>query len=85
MLVHVKEPLHFPNCLQPFQAKGRKHKGKPYVEFNLPAAPAGILHGVANVLDPKGLKAIAGGVSIAVTLPTVGRGFNGACFALELA
>lgn len=82
--ISIKEPLHFPDCLQPFQVEGRKHKGKPLVEFNLPAARTGLLHGVANVLDPKCSNAIASGVSIAVTGPTVGWGVNGTCLALGI-
>ncbi|KAF2009913.1 hypothetical protein BU24DRAFT_427945 [Aaosphaeria arxii CBS 175.79] len=80
--ISIKEPLHFPDCLQPFQVEGRKHKGKPLVEFNLPAAHTGLLHGVANIIDPNCSNAIAEGVSVAVTGPTVGWGINGICLAL---
>ncbi|KAH0532713.1 hypothetical protein TsFJ059_001366 [Trichoderma semiorbis] len=79
--ISIKEPLHFPESLQPFRVEGRKHKGSPLVSFNLPAAPAKLLNGVANVLDPKSQNTIAEGVSAAVTLPTVGWGINGACLA----
>ncbi|XP_014557263.1 hypothetical protein COCVIDRAFT_26055 [Bipolaris victoriae FI3] len=81
--ISIKEPLHFPDGLQPFQVKGRKHKGKPYVEFNLPAAPAGLLHGVANNV-PNSIcsHATASTVSAAVTAPAVGWGVNGVCLAL---
>ncbi|OAP56317.1 hypothetical protein AYL99_09496 [Fonsecaea erecta] len=80
--ISFKRPLHFPDCLQPFKVEGQKHKLKEYVEFNLPAAPASLLDGVANVLDPKGLNKIAAGVSTATTLPVVGWGINGACAAV---
>ncbi|RFU26136.1 hypothetical protein B7463_g10202, partial [Scytalidium lignicola] len=82
--ISIKEPLHFPDYLQPFRVEGRKHKGKPLVEFNLPAAPAMLLHGVANALDPKSSNTIALGVSTTITLPTVGWGINGACAATGL-
>ncbi|OAP60952.1 hypothetical protein AYL99_05954 [Fonsecaea erecta] len=82
--ISFKQPLHFPDCLQPFKVEGQKHKLKEYVEFNLPAAPAGLLDGVANVLDPKGSNMIAAGVSTATTLPVVGWGINGACLAAAL-
>jgi hypothetical protein len=52
--------------------------------LNLPAAPAGLLHGVSNVLDPHNWNTIAGGASAAVTLPAVGWGVNGVCLALSL-
>ncbi|KAL6834740.1 hypothetical protein V8C40DRAFT_261432 [Trichoderma camerunense] len=79
--ISIKEPLHFPESLQPFRVEGRRHKGSPLVAFNLPAAHAGLLNGVANVLDPKNQNKIAQGVSTAVTAPTVGWGINGACLA----
>ena len=82
--ISFKQPLHFPDCLQPFKVEGEKHKLKENVEFNLPAAPAGLLDGVANVLDPKSLNKIAAGVSTATTLPVVGWGINGACLAVGL-
>lgn len=82
--VSIKQPLHFPDCLQPFRVEGRKHKGRPLIEFNLPAAPTGMLDGVANILDPKSQNMIARGVSVAVTGPTVGWGLNGACLAAGL-
>ncbi|EXJ84794.1 hypothetical protein A1O3_05466 [Capronia epimyces CBS 606.96] len=82
--ISFEEPLHYPDCLQPFKVEGRKHKRKEYVRFNLPAAPAGLLDGVANVLDPKGWNKVAEGVSTATTLPTVGWGINGACLAAGL-
>lgn len=80
-----KQPLHFPDCLQPFKVEGRKHKLKEYVAFNLPAAPDGLLDGVANVLDPDSWNKIAAGVSVATTLPAVGWGINGACLAAGVA
>ncbi|EUC42996.1 hypothetical protein COCMIDRAFT_102023 [Bipolaris oryzae ATCC 44560] len=83
--ISIKEPLHFPDCLQPFQVKGRKHKGKPYVEFNLPAAPTGLLHGVANnVPNCICSHETASIVSAAVTTPTVGWGVNSVCLAVGL-
>lgn len=82
--LQIKEPLHFPEDLYPLQIEGMKHSGKNQVELNLPAAPDGLLHGVSNVLDPNNWNAIAGGASIAVTMPTVGWGVNGACLAVSL-
>jgi hypothetical protein len=82
--LHVKEPLHFPEDLFPLQIEGMKHGGKNQVELNLPAAPAGLLHGVSNVLDPNNWNTIADGASVAVTLPAVGWGVNGACLAVSL-
>ncbi|KAJ5527352.1 hypothetical protein N7513_011511 [Penicillium frequentans] len=72
--LQVKEPLHFPEDLYPLQIDGMKHGGKNQVQLNLPAAPAGLLHGVSNVLDPNNWNAIAGGASTVVTLPAVGWG-----------
>ncbi|KAJ5381345.1 uncharacterized protein N7496_003773 [Penicillium cataractarum] len=80
----IEEPLHFPDSLYPLRVEGEKHKRKELVQLNLPAAPAGLLHGVANVLDPKGLNKIAAGASVVTTLPGVGWGVNGACLALGL-
>ncbi|KAL4901078.1 hypothetical protein BDW74DRAFT_160703 [Aspergillus multicolor] len=80
--LQIKEPLHFPEDLYPLQIEGLKHKGKDQVELNLPAAPAGLLHGVSNVLDANNWNTIARGTSVAVTGPTVGWGINGACLAL---
>ncbi|KAK9485195.1 hypothetical protein V1527DRAFT_483286 [Lipomyces starkeyi] len=82
--VSIKEPLHFPANLYPLRVEGEKHKGKELVELNLPTAPAGLLHGVANVLDPKSLNKIARGATIATAGPVVGWGINGACLALGL-
>ncbi|KAJ5755545.1 hypothetical protein N7533_005088 [Penicillium manginii] len=82
--LQVKEPLHFPEDLYPLQIEGLKHCGKNQVELNLPAAPAGLLHGVSNVLDPQNWNTIAGGASVAVTLPAVGWGVNGVCLAVSL-
>ncbi|OQV09891.1 hypothetical protein CLAIMM_13967 [Cladophialophora immunda] len=82
--ISFKQPLHFPDCLQPFKVEGQKHRLKEYVQFNLPAAPAGLLDGVANVLDPKGWNKVASGVSTATTLPAVGWGINGACLAVGI-
>ncbi|GFF69676.1 hypothetical protein IFM47457_05776 [Aspergillus lentulus] len=43
-------PLHFPEDLYPLQIEGLKNAGgKEVVEMNLPEAPVGLLHGVANV------------------------------------
>lgn len=78
----IKEPLHFPDELQPFQVEGEEDRGNAMTEFNLPAAPAGLLHGVANVLDPRHWNTIAGGAAAATTLPAVGWGVNGACLAI---
>ncbi|CVL09107.1 uncharacterized protein FMAN_14253 [Fusarium mangiferae] len=82
--IHIREPLHFPASLHPLRVKGEKHKGKELVEMNLPAAPANMLNGVANVLDPKYSNRIAKATSLAVTLPAVGWGVNGACLALGI-
>jgi hypothetical protein len=79
----IREPLHFPDCLQPLRVEGRKYKGKPLFEFNLPAAPAGLLHGVGNVL--RGLSdQTAKRVAAGTTLPLVGWGVNGVCLALGI-
>ncbi|KAL4758197.1 uncharacterized protein BDW70DRAFT_162776 [Aspergillus foveolatus] len=80
----IKEPLHFPEDLYPLQIEGLKHGGKDQVELNLPAAPAGLLHGITNTLDPNNWNKIARGTSQAVTLPAVGWGVNGACLATSL-
>ncbi|KAL3428756.1 hypothetical protein BDV09DRAFT_203924 [Aspergillus tetrazonus] len=82
--LQIKEPLHFPEDLYPLQIEGLKHGGKDQVELNLPAAPAGLLHGVTNTLDPNNWNKIARGTSEAVTLPAVGWGVNGACLATSL-
>ncbi|KAI9925979.1 hypothetical protein ASPWEDRAFT_37886 [Aspergillus wentii DTO 134E9] len=82
--LQIKEPLHFPEDLYPLQIEGLKHGGKNQVELNLPAAPAGLLHGVSNVLDPNNWNTIAGGASAAVTLPAVGWGVNGISLAISL-
>ncbi|KAL4740435.1 hypothetical protein BDV11DRAFT_185495 [Aspergillus similis] len=82
--LQIKEPLHFPEDLYPLQIEGLKHSGRGQVELNLPAAPAGLLHGISNVLDPNNWNTIAGGTSVAVTLPAVGWGVNGLCLALSL-
>ncbi|KAL4768260.1 hypothetical protein BDW60DRAFT_219870 [Aspergillus nidulans var. acristatus] len=82
--LQIKEPLHFPEDLYPLQIEGLKHGGKNQVELNLPAAPAGLLHGVSNVLDPNNWNTIAEGAGAAVTLPAVGWGVNGACLALGI-
>jgi hypothetical protein len=52
--IAVKEGLHFPDDLQPFQVKGQKHNRKMPVQFNLLTAREVLLNGVANILDPKG-------------------------------
>ncbi|KAL2862462.1 uncharacterized protein BJX67DRAFT_375258 [Aspergillus lucknowensis] len=82
--LQIKEPLHFPEDLYPLQIEGLKHGGENQVQLNLPAAPAGLLHGVSNVLDPNNWNKIAEGAGVAVTLPAVGWGINGACLALSL-
>ncbi|GAQ03685.1 hypothetical protein ALT_1006 [Aspergillus lentulus] len=82
--LQIKEPLHFPEDLYPLQIEGLKHGGQNQVELNLPAAPAGLLHGVSNVLDPNNWNTIAEGAGVAVALPAVGWGVNGACLALSL-
>ncbi|KAJ5963182.1 hypothetical protein N7481_002893 [Penicillium waksmanii] len=82
--ISIKEPLHFPDSLSPLRVEGEKHKGKELVELNLPAAPAGLLNGVANVLDANGWNNIARGASVATTIPAVGWGINGACLAFGL-
>jgi hypothetical protein len=65
----TKEPLHFPGNLQPFYVEAQKYKGKSLVEFNLPAAPQGLLNEVANILDARGWNTtaeIAGGLMAGV-------------------
>lgn len=79
--VTITEPLHFPEGLGSLSVEGLSHKGRAYVSLNLPAAPVGLLHGVANVVDPTGANGTAALVAGAVTLPTVGWGINGACLA----
>jgi hypothetical protein len=79
----IKEPLHFPDDLYPLQIEGVTHGGKAQVELNLTAAPRGLLHGVANGLDPDNWDMIASGTSTAVVLTTAG-GVNGACMGLAL-
>ena len=64
----ILEPLHFPDDLYPLRVEGFKHRGKPYVALNFPAAPADLFHGVANVLDPKELSKAAGFTSAATQL-----------------
>ena len=83
--ISIKEPLHFPDALQPLQVVTLKHKGKALVEMNLPQAPAGMLRGVANVLDPNGSNKLASCVSVGTTLPVVGWGVNGVCLAVGVA
>ncbi|PNP52591.1 hypothetical protein FNYG_15829 [Fusarium nygamai] len=82
--IFIREPLHFPDSLQPLRVEGEKHKGKELVEMNLPAAPREMLSGIANVLDPRSSNAIASVTSMAVTGPVVGWGINGACLALGI-
>lgn len=82
--LQIKEPLHFPEDLYPLQIEGLKHGGEYQVQLNLPAAPAGLLHGVSNVLDPNNWNRIAEGAGVAVALPAVGWGVNGACLAGSL-
>ncbi|KAI2849466.1 hypothetical protein CBS11350_2008 [Aspergillus niger] len=81
----IKEPVHFPEDIYPLRIEGVKYKGKEQVELNLPLAPPGLLHGVANVVDPNGWNKIAAGASIGITLPTVGWGVNSVCLGLGLA
>lgn len=80
--LHIKTPLHFHEDLYPLKIEGLKHGGKDQVELNLPAAPPGLLHDIANVIDPYNWNKIARGASVGITLPTVGWGVNGACLGL---
>ncbi|RMJ18569.1 hypothetical protein CDV36_001688 [Fusarium kuroshium] len=83
--ITIKEPLHFPDSLHPLRIEGEKHKGKELVEMNLPTAPNGILIGISNVLASKLCSnGVARFTSMAITLPAVGWGVNGACLALGL-
>lgn len=68
--LRIKEPLHFPKDLYPLHIEGVTHGGKAQVELNLPAAPRGLLQGVANVLDPKNWNLIAEGTSLGVGMTT---------------
>jgi hypothetical protein len=58
------------------------YKGAAQVKLNLPAAPASLLHDVANILDPDHWNAIAEGTSIAVGGPACIWGIPGAVTAL---
>jgi hypothetical protein len=80
--ISIKEPLYFPDNLQPFYVEGQKHKGKPLAEFNLPAAPQGLLNGVANILDARGRNTTAEIAGRLMTGVGAGWGVNGACLAL---
>ncbi|RSM20339.1 hypothetical protein CDV31_000834 [Fusarium ambrosium] len=83
--ITIKEPLHFPDSLHPLRIEGEKHKGKELVEMNLPTAPNGMLIGISNVLASKLCSnGVARFTSMAITLPAVGWGVNGACLALGL-
>ncbi|KAL4993444.1 hypothetical protein BDV10DRAFT_198336 [Aspergillus recurvatus] len=82
--LQIKEPLHFHEGLYPLRTEGLKYGGKDQVELNLPAAPDGLLRGVANVLDAESWNKIARGTSTVVTGPAVGWGVNGACLAAGL-
>ncbi|KAF6827221.1 hypothetical protein CMUS01_09105 [Colletotrichum musicola] len=55
--IEVKEPLHFPDELQPLGVVGMRHDGSPLVTFNLPVAQPGLLDGIFNVPE------IAGGAT----------------------
>ncbi|PLB44400.1 hypothetical protein P170DRAFT_503110 [Aspergillus steynii IBT 23096] len=63
-----REPFHFPEDLYPLQIEGLKNGGgKEMVEMNLPEAPIGLLHGVANALDPRYWNKIAEGATTAAS------------------
>ncbi|KAK2007953.1 hypothetical protein LZ32DRAFT_540900 [Colletotrichum eremochloae] len=79
--IDVKEPLHFPDELQPLRIAGMRHSGKPLVSFNLPAAQENLLDGVANVLDPEGHNMRAEIAGAATFLVGGGWGTNGVCLA----
>ncbi|KAJ5999799.1 hypothetical protein N7481_000208 [Penicillium waksmanii] len=80
--IQIKEPLHFPGDLYPLRIEGMMYKGAAQVKLNLPAAPASLLHDVANILDPDHWNAIAEGTSIAVGGPACIWGIPGAVTAL---
>ncbi|GIJ84966.1 hypothetical protein Asppvi_003821 [Aspergillus pseudoviridinutans] len=80
--IQIKEPLHFPEDLYPLRIEGMTYKGAAQVKLNLPAAPASLLHDVANVLDPDHWNAVAQGTSIAVGAPACVWGIPGAVTAL---
>ncbi|KAF4336029.1 hypothetical protein FBEOM_10084 [Fusarium beomiforme] len=73
--------LAFSKQPAPVESDKGKHKGKEFVEMNPPAAPNNMLIGVANVLDPRYSNRIAEATSVAVALPVMGWGVNGACLA----
>ncbi|KAK1948917.1 hypothetical protein LY78DRAFT_732495 [Colletotrichum sublineola] len=79
--IDVKEPLHFPDELQPLRIAGMRHSGKPLVSFNLPASQENLLDGVANVLDPEGHNMRAEIADAATFLVGGGWGTNGVCLA----
>ncbi|CEJ54537.1 hypothetical protein PMG11_00844 [Penicillium brasilianum] len=80
--LQIKEPLHFPEDLYPLQVEGMTYKGAAQVKLNLPAAPATLLHDVANILDPNHWNAIAQGTSVAVGAPVCLWGIPGGLTAL---
>jgi hypothetical protein len=77
----ILEPLHFPDELQPLQVEGLKHKGKPFVRFNLPAAPRELLNGIENVRDPRGLDTLSE-IGMGATWLIGGSALNAGCLAL---
>jgi hypothetical protein len=79
----IKEPLHFPDDLQPFRVEGMKFKGE-LVKINLPAAPKNLLYGVENYLDPKWQNTTADIAAVATTMVGTGWGVNGLCLALGM-
>src|SRR2546423_347384 len=81
--IAILEPLHFPDDLQPFYIEGLKHQGKPYVVFNLPAAPQNLLKGIGNVLDPSGSNSTAA-IGAATTWILGGTALNGGFLALGI-
>ena len=80
--ISIKEPLHFPDDLQPLRVEGTKFKGEGLVKINLPVAPKNLLYGVDNYLDPKWQNKTADIAAAATTLVGTGWGVNGLCLAL---
>jgi hypothetical protein len=80
----MKEPLHFPDDLQPFRVEGTKFDGEGLVKINLPAAPKNLLYGVDNYLDPKWQNKTADVAAVATTLVGTGWGVNGLCLAVGM-
>ncbi|KAF5593772.1 uncharacterized protein FSUBG_9680 [Fusarium subglutinans] len=79
--IQVKVPLHFPDELQPLRIVGPKHGGKELVSFNLPAATADLLDGIATVLDPEGYNGKATVAAVATWGVLGCGGALGDCFA----